>query len=160
MKYYLLGATALLGFATGTAFSDDVPQPPRTHIDTTVVGSTKAENPIAPPMLQNHHQFEAGAPDILKITNQLHLSVQQKAQIHDVIERADAGAAVLINREHDVSEMLAATTPDDPHYAKLVAEQSTANSRWSDNRDSLRRDVLAILSPAQRARFEELDASR
>ncbi len=110
--------------------------------------------------MDNDHQFEAGAPDLLKLANKLHLSAQQKAQLNDAIERADAGAAVLIKREHDVGEMIAATTPQDPLYAKLIAEQATESSRWTENRDGLRRDVLALLSPAQRERFEALQASR
>ncbi len=163
MKYHLLAAAALLGIASATAFADDASQPPRTHIDTTVVGSTRPTDPnvpSTPATLDNDHQFEAGAPDLLKLANKLHLSAQQKAQLNDAIERADAGAAVLIKREHDVGEMIAATTPQDPLYAKLIAEQATESSRWTENRDGLRRDVLALLSPAQRERFEALQASR
>jgi hypothetical protein len=175
MKHTLLAAAAILGIATVTAFADDPPradeppnandaqQPPRTHVDTTVVGSTSsADSGVSSEAatLDNDHHFVAGAPDLLKITGKLNLSAQQQAQLNDAVERADAGAAVLIKWEHDVDEMIAKTTPLDPLYAKLTAERATSASRWADNREGLHRDVIALLSPAQRARFEELQASR
>jgi Spy/CpxP family protein refolding chaperone len=163
MKYTLLCATAILGTAAFTAFADDPPQPPRTHVDATVVGSSSPADsgvPAESATLDSDHHFEAGAPDLVKITRKLNLSSQQQAQVDDAIERADAGAAVLIKRERAVKEMIAATTPQDPLYAKLITEQSTAPSRWSENRDGLRRDVIAILTPDQRTRFQELEASR
>ena len=182
MNRTILVAIAALGFANVMALADDAPapvaqdpvapaqaapaeapQPPRDHIDTTVVGSNTAPGSserAEAASLQNRHQFQAGAPDIVKVIDKLHLSQRQKVQVNDVIERADAGAAVLINREHDVKDMLAATTPQDPMYDKLVAEQSQEDARWNENRDGLRRDVMAVLTPAQRSRFEELQASR
>ena len=167
MNYKILAAAAALLFTTPMAFADDVPdaaaQPPRDHIDSTVVGSNKPADTVATTdttIADNNHDFQAGAPDIRKVTDQLHLSAQQKAQVHDAIERADAGAGALINREHDVKEMIASTTPEDPMYSKLVKEQAGQDDRWNENRDGLRRDVLAVLTPAQRARFEQLQASR
>jgi Spy/CpxP family protein refolding chaperone len=162
MKISLLIPTAgfmLLGVA---AYADDPPAaPPRTHVDTTVVDSAapaeRTDTP-APAIGDNDHQFEAGAPDIVKVTQRLHLSKQQQTQLNDAIERADAGAAVLIKREHDVREMISATTPDDPLYAKLVSNQAEDMSRWNENREGLRRDVLDLLTPAQRKRFEALAA--
>jgi Spy/CpxP family protein refolding chaperone len=134
-------------------------QPPRTHVDTTVLGSAKAGDPDASAdaaSLGSDHHFEAGAPDLVSITDRLDLSARQKAQMQAAIERADAGAAVLIKRERDVKEMLAATTPEDPLYAQLTAEQSASGAKWTENREALRREVLDILTPAQRARFEQL----
>jgi Spy/CpxP family protein refolding chaperone len=168
MKHHLLATAIILGITGGTAFADDPPQPPRTHVDTTVVGSNTAAESNLPSQaatseaatLDNAHNFEAGAPDLLKITDKLHLSPKQKAQLHDAIERADAGAAVLIKREHDVAEMIAATTPENPKYAELINQQGTESDRWTENRERLHRDILDLLSPGQRARFEELQASR
>lgn len=167
MKHKLLAAITAVSIASPMAFADDPPdaaaQTPRDHIDATIVGSNKTVNTVTSSdttIADNNHEFQAGAPDIRKVTDQLHLSAQQKSQIHDAIERADAGAGALINREHDVKEMIAATTPEDPMYAKLVKEQAGEGDRWNENRDALRRDVLAILTPAQRARFEQLQASR
>jgi hypothetical protein len=163
MKNTLLAATAVLGFTTSIALADDPPQPPRTHIDTTVVGSASpADSSVSATAatLDTDHHFEPGAPDLVRITNQLHLSKQQQAQLNDAIERADAGAAVLIKRESDIREMLAATTPQDPVYAKLIGDQSTGAARWTENRESLRREVVNLLTPAQRTRFEQLQASR
>jgi Spy/CpxP family protein refolding chaperone len=164
MKFTLLATTIMFGIATTTAFADDPPPPPRTHVDTTVVGSDAAAGASGPSegsaRLDNDHHFEAGAPDLLKITGKLNLSSQQQGQLNDTIERADAGAAVLIKREHDLVDMIAATTPQDPLYAQLIAEQAASAGRWSENRDNLRREVMAILSPTQRARFEELQAAR
>jgi Spy/CpxP family protein refolding chaperone len=135
-----------------------VDQPPRTHVDTTVVGSAKAGDSDAPAdsaSLGDDHHFEAGAPELVSITDRLGLSARQKAQIQEAIERADAGAAALIKRERDVKEMLAATTQEDPLYAQLVAEQSAGGAKWAENRESLRREVLDVLTPSQRARFEQ-----
>jgi Spy/CpxP family protein refolding chaperone len=166
MNHKILAATAAFLITCPMAFADEVPdaaaQPPRDHIDSTVVGSNKPADTVAPDttIANNNHDFQAGAPDIRKVTDQLHLSAQQKSQVHDAIERADAGAGALINREHDVKEMIASTTPEDPMYSKLVKEQAGQDDRWNENRDGLRRDVLAILTPAQRARFEQLQASR
>ena len=149
--------------ASATAYADDPPQPPRTHIDTTVVGSnTSADGPAtseAAP-LDNDHDFRAGAPELLKIMDKLHLSAKQKAQLNDVIERSDAGAAALIKREHDVKEMIAATTPQNPQYADLIKEQGAESDRWTENREAFRREVLALLTPAQQTRFEELQAAQ
>jgi Spy/CpxP family protein refolding chaperone len=167
MNHNILAAAAALLLTSPMAFADEVPdataQPPRDHIDSTVVGSSKPADSVASSdtaISDNNHEFQPGAPDIRKVTDQLHLSAQQKSQVHDAIERADAGAAVLINREHDVKEMIAATTPADPMYSTLVKEQAGEGDRWNENRDGLRRDVLAILTPAQRTRFEQLQASR
>jgi Spy/CpxP family protein refolding chaperone len=179
MNHKLLAAVTALLIASPLAFAEDPPapaaqstpaeqpdaaaQPPRDHIDATVVGSAKPADTVTSTdmtIADNNHGFQAGAPEIRRVTDQLHLSAQQKSQIHDAIERADAGAGALINREHDVKEMIASTTPEDPLYAKLVKEQAGQGDRWNENRDGLRRDVLAILTPAQRARFEQLEASR
>jgi hypothetical protein len=139
------------------------PEPPRTHVDTTVIGDTTPDNAgdtaVAAIISDNDHHFEAGEPDLVRITQALNLSALQKAQLHDAIERADAGAAALIQREHDLREMIAATTPQDPLYAQLIKDQTGAASRWADNRDGLQRDVLAILTPAQRIRFERLQGA-
>lgn len=167
MNHKILAAAAALVITSPMAFADEPPdaaaQPPRDHIDATVVGSNKPADTVVAPdttISDNNHEFQAGAPDIRKVTDQLHLSAQQKSQVHDAIERADAGAGALINRERDVKEMIAATTPQDPMYSKLVREQAGEGDRWNENRDGLRRDVLAILTPAQRTRFEQLQASR
>jgi Spy/CpxP family protein refolding chaperone len=167
MNHKILAAVTALLIASPMAFADDQPdaaaQPPRDHIDQTIVGSSRpadTETASDTTIVNNDHAFQAGAPDIRKVTDQLHLTAQQKAQIHDAIERADAGAGALINRERDVKEMIASTTPEDPMYSKLVKEQAGEGDRWSENRDGLRRDVLAILTPAQREKFEQLQASR
>jgi Spy/CpxP family protein refolding chaperone len=167
MNRKILAGVAALLVTSPMAFAGEDPdaaaQPPRDHIDSTVVGSNKPADAVVPPdttIADNNHDFQAGAPDIRKVTDQLHLSVQQKSQVHDAIERADAGAGALINREHDVKEMIASTTPEDPMYSKLLQEQAGQADRWNENRDGLRRDVLAILTPAQRERFEQLQASR
>jgi Spy/CpxP family protein refolding chaperone len=162
MKTFLLNASAGVLLLVGLASAEDPPaEPPRTHVDTTVVGSNAAADPAAAPaaaIVDNDHHFEAGAPDIVKVTQRLHLSRQQQTQLQDAIERADAGAAALLNREHDVREMIAATTPDDPLYAKLVSDQADDLSKWKENREGLRRDVMDLLTPMQRKRFEELAA--
>jgi hypothetical protein len=163
MKHTLLAATAVLGLTTALAFADDPPEVPRTHIDTTVVGSAVPADSSASTeaaTLDNDHHFQAGAPDIVRVTKQLHLSPQQEAKLNDAIERADAGAAVLIKRESDVKQMLAATTPQDPMYVKLLKDQATGDALWNDNRESLRREVVDLLTPAQRTRFDKLQASR
>jgi Spy/CpxP family protein refolding chaperone len=177
MKKTLLIFSTILAFGAFNAFADDPPQaaaddaaqaasdpaqqPPRTHIDTTVVGSSipADQSPAERPSLDSDHDFQAGAPDILKITRQLNLSPKQKAQLNDAIERADAGAAALIKREHDVKEMIAATTPENPQYAQLIADQTAAADRWTENRETLQREVSELLTPAQRARFEKLENS-
>jgi LTXXQ motif family protein len=163
MKHTMQISTVILALAAAAAYADDPPQPPRTHIDTTVVDGAVSDNSSVSAdaaNLDNDHHFVAGAPELVRLTQQLHLSPHQRAQLNDAIERADAGAAVLIKRELDVRSMLAATTPQDPLYAKLIDDQSTGAARWTDNRESLRRDVVDLLTPAQRTRFEELQASR
>jgi Spy/CpxP family protein refolding chaperone len=178
MKYVLVAMTALLSLGTAASRADDPPgaapstaspapaatpsdpaaDVPRTHVDTKVVGESGESEAAADGTsgLDNNHHFEAGAPEIVSATKQLHLSAQQQSRLNQVIEQADAGAAALIKREHDVRDMIAATTPEDPLYAKLIAEQSLAADRWTENRDKLRRGVLDVLTPAQRARFEQL----
>jgi Spy/CpxP family protein refolding chaperone len=186
MRHLSLLAGALMSLTAATVYADDppqpqamqqpqpaqpapaaeVPQPPRTHVDTTVVGdarqdgdaSSTSKDSTAPQNLDNDHRFVPGAPDILKVTRQLNLSPEQTAKVHDVIENADAGAAVLIKHEQDEKQMIAATTPADPMYAKLIAHQANDASLWTENRESLKRDVLNVLTPAQRSRFEELQA--
>ena len=135
---------------------------PRTHVDSTVVGDSVADRTGAASastgMDDNDHRFEAGAPGILAVTNKLHLSGKQTAQVRAAIEKSDAGAAILIKRDHDVYEMISATTPQDPLYPKLINEQSTNASLFTDNRAALRRDVLAVLTPAQQTRYAQLEA--
>jgi len=164
MKVSLLSTTAGLLLLSAAALADDPPaESPRTHVDTTVVDSAAPADAAAAPapvLNDNEHRFEAGAPDIVKVTQRLHLSKAQQSRLNDAIERADAGAAVLIKREHDVREMIAATTPDDPLYAKLVSDQAEDVSLWNENRESLHREVLDLLTPGQRKRFEELSAQR
>jgi Spy/CpxP family protein refolding chaperone len=181
MRYLVFAAAAGLCFCTA-AYADDptaspavtaqtaptpapapapAPAPPLpTHVDTTVVGSGVSDQPAGTPApnLDNNHDFVAGAPELLKITNQLHLSSKQQSQLHDIIEKSDAGAGVLIGRDHDVRQMIAATTPADPQYAKLIADQSAAAALWTENRENLQRDVLAILTPVQQKRFLELQS--
>ncbi len=190
MKHLSIVAGALISMTVATAYADDppqapqqpqaaqqaqpaqpaqpaaVPQPPRVHVDTTVVGDARqdgdahniAQDAPTGTNLDNDHHFVPGAPDIVKVTRQLNLSPAQTAKIHDVIENADAGAAVLIKHEQDEKQMIAATTPADPMYAKLIAHQANDATLWTENRDSLKRDVLNVLTPAQRNRFEELQA--
>lgn len=164
---------ALLVAVVGVARADDPPQAqapemvpstvapepapiPRTNVNSTVVGDAAVEPQDlhnAPISLDNDHGFQAGAPELVKETSRLDLSAQQKTKIHDAIDNADAGAAALIKRENVVREMLAATTPDDPLYAKLKSEQGSAEARWNDNREGLRHTVAALLTPAQREKF-------
>ena len=181
MKHFVL--TAIAGFLVCvTAYAEDtaptpppepasapattapVPAPaeapPATHVDTTVIDSSVSDKPgeSVPPDLDNNHGFVAGEPELVSVTQRLTLSPKQRAQLRDVIENADAGAGVLIEREHDVRQMIAATTPEDPMYAKLIKDQSAGAAQWTQNRENLRRAVLDILTPAQQKRFEELQA--
>jgi Spy/CpxP family protein refolding chaperone len=184
MKHLSLLAGALISLTVGTAYADDSPQagqppqaaqpaqpaevaqPPRTHVDTTVVGDARQDGDAAntgkdstsAQNLDNDHNFVPGAPDIIKVTRQLNLSPEQTAKVHDAIENADAGAADLIKHEQDEKQMIAATTPADPMYAKLIAHQANDTKSWTENRDGLKRDVMSVLTPAQRSRFQELQA--
>jgi Spy/CpxP family protein refolding chaperone len=164
MKHLILSVTtvlALSGVAIGQT-KDPVP-PPGTHVETTVVGDAREDSSPDPSSgvgLDNDHHFEAGAPHIAEMAKFLDLSGQQKTQLNDIIERADAGAAVLIKREHDVKEMLGKTPPQDPLYAQLRAEQEAAPGRWQANRDNLHQEIRAMLTPAQQAKFEQLRAQR
>jgi Spy/CpxP family protein refolding chaperone len=181
MKYFALTAVAGLLFSGIVAADDLVPAPataqnpagtpastpaptvvPPTHVDTTVVGSSvMGQSGDAPrPSLDNNHGFVAGEPDLLSVTKRLKLSPKQQAQLRSIIESSDAGAGVLIEREHDVQQMIAAATPEDPMYAKLINDQAAGAAQWTQNRESLRRAVLDILTPAQQKRFEELQAKQ
>lgn len=167
MRYVTFLAGAILAVSVGTVYADDVeqsPQPeqaPRTHVDTTVIGdSTVGVSNPAPANLDSDHRFVPGAPSILSATKRLNLSPKQTAQVHDAIESADAGAAVLIKHEQNVQQMIAATTPEDPMYPKLIKDQTTDVSLWDENRENLRQSVKEILTPAQRSRFEEMTAKR
>jgi Spy/CpxP family protein refolding chaperone len=163
MKHLFLTLTTAL-VLTGVAVGQtkDPAAPPGTHVETTVVGDAREDNPADTGNggLDNDHHFEAGAPHIAEMAKFLDLSGQQKTQLNDIIERADAGAAVLIKRERDVKEMLGKTPPQDPLYAQLRAEQAAAPGRWQANRDNLHQEVRAILTPAQQAKFEQLSAQR
>ncbi len=166
MKQILMTAAALLSLAVSVARADDpkpddTNQPPRTHIDTTVVGdNVGSAGTDRQANLDNAHQFVAGAPELLSVTKRLNLSAKQQARVNAAIENADAGAADLIKHEQDLRHMIAATTPEDPLYAKLIADESVNASHWNENRESLRHEVLDILTPAQRSRFDELMAAR
>jgi Spy/CpxP family protein refolding chaperone len=168
MKHHFLATTAILAFATTMAYADEPSPPadnadqlPRTHVDTTVVGDAVAEGSSAPSGgLDNDHDFHPGAPELVSATKRLNLSPHQEAQVKDAIERADAGAAVLIKHEHDVRQMLAATTPQDPLYATLISDQSANSTRWSRNREGLRQEIISILTTQQRISFQEMQAQR
>ena len=157
LLFYSIGIG--IAHAQGSPPAADPPPVLRDHVDTTVVGDAVPDNasvPAAAADMSNNHHFEAGAPEIVAITKQLHLSARQEKQIEDSIQRADAGAAVLIKREHDLAEMVSATTPQDPLYAKLIHDQAAGVSLWSENRENLRREVLNLLTPQQQKRFEAL----
>jgi Spy/CpxP family protein refolding chaperone len=158
-------ASSLAFAAAGMAQSQTPPPPttPGTHVDSTVVGDARADaspNPGSAVGLDNDHHFEAGAPHLTEMATQLGLSPQQKAQLTDVIERGDAGAAVLIKREHNVKDMLEKTKPEDPRYRELLNEQEGSQARWQTARDAVHREILAILTPAQRVKFEQLRSER
>lgn len=162
--YFALPALLALAGAT-FALADDPPpadDPPRTHVDTTVVGDANVEEAKAPDgaALNNDHHFVAGAPELVAMTDTLHLSARQKTQLNDIIENSDAASAELIKREHNLSQMLAATTPQDPLYAQLQAEQATSAAKWQANRDVLQQNVMAILTPAQQSKLEQLQAAQ
>jgi Spy/CpxP family protein refolding chaperone len=164
MKHLILTLTAGLTLA-GTAIGQTTdPAPaPGTHVETTVVGDARSDASADPANgvgLDNDHHFEAGAPHLTEMAKFLGLSVQQKTQLNDIIERADAGAAVLIKREHDVKEMLAKTTSQDPLYSQLRTEQESAPARWQANRDNLHQEIRAMLTPAQQAKFEQMRSER
>lgn len=158
MNRQLTALLMMAALSAGRALGQEPdPQPPRDHVDSTVVGDARSDSADGAVGVSgdNDHHFTAGAPEIVAATQKLHLSKSQQSQLSDVIQRADAGAAVLIRRENAVRDMLAATTPQDPMYSKLLEEQASAPTRWKENRDSLRRDVMNLLTPAQRARFEQ-----
>jgi Spy/CpxP family protein refolding chaperone len=157
----MTAALLLSGVAIGQ--SKDPAPGPGTHVETTVVGDAREDNPADlndGSGLDNDHHFEAGAPHLAEMAKFLDLSTQQKTQLNDIIERADAGAAVLIKREHDVKEMLVKTPSQDPLYAQLRAEQSAAPGRWQANRDNLHQEIRAMLTPAQQAKYEQLKSAR
>lgn len=148
----LMAATASL-----TAQADEPETVPRTHVESTVVGDSAADDPnaaTASASLDTPHQFRAGAPEIMAATKGLNLSPEQTTRVSEIIEKADAGAAALIRRENAVTDMLSSTDPNDPMYPKLVAEHSSAKALWKENREALRQDVLSVLTPPQRERFE------
>jgi Spy/CpxP family protein refolding chaperone len=143
------------------AWAEDPAPVPRTHVDSTVVGDARDDTPPDESKgLDNDHNFEAGAPRLSELSTLLNLSSQQKVQLNDAIERADAGAAVLIKREQHVKEMLAKTTPADPLYAQLQSEQARAPSLWQEGRTKFRQEVRSILTPAQQAKFDQLRAQQ
>jgi len=161
MKYFVLTAAAGL-LMCASVYAQEPATVPGTHIDTTVVGSGKqgASGAAGSPNLDNSHDFVAGAPELLKVLKRVNLSPKQQAKVHELIENSDASAADLINREHDVQQMIAATTPADPMYAKLITNQTEAAAQWTANRDKLQRDVLDILTPDQRKLFEKFQTER
>lgn len=168
MKKYIVATTAVLAFATSVAYADEPSPPPasdqpaRTHIDTTVVGDAVVDGsgPKSIGLESSVHDFQPGAPELVSATKRLNLSPHQEAQVRDAIERADAGAAVLIKHEQDLAQMVAATTPQDPLYATLIRDQAASAARWNANRDALRQEVLSVLTEQQRVKFEELMAKR
>jgi Spy/CpxP family protein refolding chaperone len=170
MKNLLFGAVTSLVLISPVALAQDPATPaqnpapiPRTHVDTTVVGDAREDMPAEQSSskgLDNDHNFEAGAPRLSELATLLNLSSQQKVQLNDAIERADAGAAVLIKREQHVKEMLAKTTPADPLYAQLQAEQARAPSLWQEGRTKFRQEVRSILTPAQQTKFDQLRAQQ
>jgi hypothetical protein len=161
MRYFKFLAGAALSLAVGAVYADDVEQPPRTHVDTTVVGDSTVGNPDAPAAnLDSDHRFVPGAPSIVSATKRLNLSPRQTAKVHEAIENADAGAADLIKHEQNLEQMIAATTPEDPMYPKFIKDQTSDVALWDQNRENLRQSVEDILTPAQRSRFEELTAKR
>jgi hypothetical protein len=166
MKHLLLALiTGLILTGAAVGQSTDPAPVPGTHVETTVVGDARDENSAAPSNaagLDNDHHFEAGAPHLNEMAKYLSLSLQQKTQLNDIVERADAGAAVLIKREHDVTEMLEKTPAQDPLYAQLRAEQAAAPGRWQASREKFHQEIRAILTPAQQAKFEQMrsEASR
>jgi hypothetical protein len=163
--YFALPALLALAGAN-LALADDPPpadDTPRTHVDTTVVGDANTEEAKAPDgdaALNNDHHFVAGAPELVAMTDALHLSARQKTQLNDIIENSDAAAVELIKRERNLSQMLAATTPQDPLYAQLQAEQATSAAKWQASRDVLQQNVMAILTPAQQSKLEQLQATQ
>jgi Spy/CpxP family protein refolding chaperone len=167
MKHLFISLTTSLAF-TGAAMaqsaqSADPAPPPGTHVESTIRGDTRSDNAAAGTSntgLDNDHHFEAGAPHLTEMATFLDLSAHQKAQLHDIIERGDAGAAVLIKRENDVKEMLGKTPQQDPRYAKLLAEQANAPARWQAARETVHQEVRDILTPAQQAKYEQLRADR
>jgi Spy/CpxP family protein refolding chaperone len=160
MKYFVLTAAAGL-LSCATVFAQDPAIVPGTHIDTTVVGSGKqgASGATGTTHLDNSHDFVAGAPELLKLLKGLNLTPKQQAKVHELIENSDASAGDLIEREHDVKQMIAATTPEDPMYAKLITNQTEAAAQWTENREKLRQAVVEILTPEQRTKFEKLQAA-
>jgi Spy/CpxP family protein refolding chaperone len=160
MKYFVLTAAAGL-LSCAAVHAQEPATVPGTHIDTTVVGSGKqgASGAAGTTNLDNNHDFVAGAPELLKVLKQVKLSPKQQAKVHELIENSDASAADMIEREHDVKQMIAATTPEDPMYAKLITNQTEAAAQWTENREKLRQAVLEILTPEQRTKFEKLQAA-
>ena len=55
---------------------------------------------------------------------------------------------------------LAKTTPADPLYAQLQAEQARAPSLWQEGRSKFRQEVRSILTPAQQTKFDQLRAQQ
>jgi Spy/CpxP family protein refolding chaperone len=163
MNHSLLCLFASLAL-TGTAMAQGVAAPGTgTHVDSTVRGDARSDSAADPGNAQgldNDHHFEAGAPHLTEMAASLDLSAHQKTQLNDIIERGDAGAAVLIKREHDVKEMLEKTPAQDPRYAELRAEQSNAPARWLAARNTVHQEIRDILTPAQQAKFEQLRAER
>ena len=100
--------------------------------------------------------FRDGLRSHQDLINRLNLSPRQTAQLKDLIENSDAGAAALIRRDNAVTDMISSTKPEDPMYQKLVDEHAAAPSRWKENRDQLRKAIVGILTPAQRTQFEKL----
>jgi Spy/CpxP family protein refolding chaperone len=164
MKQVLLGITASMALAAVAGAQSQDPAPGTgTHVDSTVVGDARSDSngtSFASEGLDNDHHFEAGAPHLTEMAASLGLSAHQQAQLHDIIERGDAGAAALIKREQAVKEMLDKTPEQDPRYAKLREEQANAPARWQAARETVHQEVLAILTPAQQAKYEQMRSAR
>jgi Spy/CpxP family protein refolding chaperone len=160
----VLLSVAALAHADDPPPSPNAPPPPipRDHVDSTIVGDAapNSDSTSSSANLTTSRPFTAGAPDLVRATATLNLTTAQKNKMTEVIESADAGAAILIRRENAVHEMLAATTSDDPQYAKLETEQASADARWKANRDGLRQSIGNLLTSSQRTKFESLLATQ
>ena len=131
--------------------------------DNTVTGTASTSAPTATTTapVANTAKGERGpGPLIIKLTNKLNLTQQQKDQIRIIVQNARPKMADLMNQDYTSEKALRAAMESDQYDAtqikQLATQKGNITAQLIEARADMHHQVMLVLMPAQKTQLRQL----
>jgi Spy/CpxP family protein refolding chaperone len=128
-----------------------------TAADLAAAQSVPAPAATAAPGWGGHHHRRGS--EFRHVLHQLNLTDDQKVQIKSIMSQSKAQHQALFASIRETRSAMAATMPNDPNYASLVATAKANAAARIQAASELKTQIYAVLTPAQQAQIPAIVAA-